>query len=245
MNPIDRQMLYEFIQSEIAGFYESKLDRLNRIRLRAVISKNPYLFRAKNLTRAEDLVESMLDALLSSSEEKMFGDLLERLAIFISEITSQGRKSSAQGIDLEFDDNGIRYLVAVKSGPNWGNSSQYQSLEANFRKAVTVQKQARSTLHVQPVLGICYGNTRTTDNGVYQKVTGQSFWHLISGEAHLYLEIMERIGFEASQHIDALLEQRQALQAQLVAEFTQAFCFPDGQIDWEKLLKFNSQNMAS
>ena len=28
------------------------------------------------------------------------------------------------GIDLEFDKDGVRYIVTIKSGPNWGNSSQ-------------------------------------------------------------------------------------------------------------------------
>ena len=40
----------------------------------------------------------------------------------------------------------VRYLVAIKSGPNWGNSSQYQSLRANFKRAVIVQNQAHSAL---------------------------------------------------------------------------------------------------
>jgi hypothetical protein len=163
MQPIDRAALYGFVNENIGLFHQARLQALTGIDLRKIIrKKNPYLFRAKNMLVANDLVASMLDALLSSSEEKIFGDFLEALAIFISQITCQGRKSSAAGIDLEFDDADTRYLVAIKSGPNWGNSSQYQSLRTNFQRAVTVQKQARTSLKIQPVLGICYGKPKSS-----------------------------------------------------------------------------------
>ena len=46
--------------------------------------KNPYLFKAKNINLASDLIREILDAFLYSSEEKLFGDFLEDLATFIS-----------------------------------------------------------------------------------------------------------------------------------------------------------------
>lgn len=39
-----------------------------------------------------------------------------------------GRKAGIDGIDLDFDKYGQRYLVAIKSGPNWGNDSQIKKL---------------------------------------------------------------------------------------------------------------------
>lgn len=45
--------------------------------------KNPYLFRAKNIQTSGEFVKYALDAFLSSSEETMFGNFLERLAIHI------------------------------------------------------------------------------------------------------------------------------------------------------------------
>lgn len=245
MNPIDRQMLYEFVNENIGAFHVLRLQALASIDLKKVLTKkNPYLFKAKNLHVAGELVNSMLDALLSSSEEKIFGDFLEQLAIFISEQTCQGRKSSAAGLDLEFDHEGTRHLVAIKSGPNWGNSSQYASLRRNFERAVAVQRQARSGYIIQPVLGICYGKSKTVDNGLYVKVMGQSFWHLISGDPNLYLDIVEPIGFRAREHNDRFMEMKAALENKLVQAFINQFCLPDGHIDWDKLVRFNSGNLT-
>ena len=76
-----------------------------------------------------------MDAFLSASEEKSFGDFLEELAIFISTLSYNGRKSSATGIDLEFNKKDVHYIISVKSGPNWGNSSQQKRQIDDFNKA--------------------------------------------------------------------------------------------------------------
>lgn len=65
--------------------------------------KNPYLFRAKNILNAGELIKTILDAHLSSAEETMFGEFLESLAIYICGMIYGGVKSSSPGIDLEFN----------------------------------------------------------------------------------------------------------------------------------------------
>ena len=67
-------------------------------------------------------MKTILDAHLSSQEEGIFGGFLEELAVFICGRVYRGKKSSAEGIDLEFEKDGTSYLVSIKSGPNWGNS---------------------------------------------------------------------------------------------------------------------------
>lgn len=166
------------------------------------------------------------------------------MAIFISQEVANGRKSSATGIDLEFDRDQIRYLVAVKSGPSWGNSSQYASLKVCFQAAVRVQRQAQSSLNIQPVLGICYGRTKRTDNGLYHKITGQQFWHFISNDPDLYIDIIEPIGHQAREHNENFLKRYAALNNRLIGEFTEKFCLPSGDIDWKKLVEFNSGNLS-
>jgi hypothetical protein len=177
MQTIDRRDLEQFVSTRIISFHDARLGCLERLNLSRILrQKNPYLFRAKNVTTATELVTSLMDAFLSSSEEKIFGDFLEELAIYVSEITCQGKKSRAEGIDLEFDRDSTRYLVSIKSGPNWGNSSQYRALEAAFSRAAIVQRQARHGLTIRAVLGICYGKRRDADKGTYLNYTGQSFW---------------------------------------------------------------------
>ena len=143
--------------------------------------KNPYLFKAKNVNTASEFVMTILDAFLSSQEEGIFGRFLEELAIFISSHVYGGQKSSAEGIDLEFQKDSIRYIVSIKSGPNWGNSSQVAKLRDNFRKAKRILGTNVSLTNVVAVNGCCYGRDRKPDKGDYLKLCGQKFWAFISG----------------------------------------------------------------
>ncbi|MEA1947327.1 MAG: PmeII family type II restriction endonuclease [Thermodesulfobacteriota bacterium] len=69
-----------------------------------------------------------------------------------------GRKSSTEGIDLEFETDNTKYIVSIKSGPNWGNSSQIKKMKDNFKKAKRILGTTTSTgLHVIAVNGCCYG----------------------------------------------------------------------------------------
>lgn len=115
-------------------------------------------------------MKGLLDAFLSSSEEKLFGDFLEALAIFVASQTCNGHKSTAPGVDLEFVNKEVHYIISVKSGPNWGNSSQQNKLEEDLQKAVRRVKQSQLGKNIQPVLGICYGKTRTNYLRGYLKV---------------------------------------------------------------------------
>lgn len=242
---LDPQSLVEFANAEITKFHNARIARLETVELRDVLKKkNPYLFRAKNIVGATDLVAAILDAFLSSSEEELFGTFLEELAIFVAAQCWNGKKSSAEGLDLEFDKEGSRYLVAIKSGPNWGNSSQWSKLGDNFRRAITVQKQSRSGQSVQAVLGICYGRNRFKDTGLYQIITGQMFWHFLSDDPLLYVKLIEPIGYDAKRHGDDFLKKREALQTRFTVEIAQDFCNSDYTVDWEKLIAFNSGNMT-
>lgn len=244
-NNLDQQSLYSFANQQIVKFHNARIARLEKVGLRGILAKkNPYLFCAKNILTASQLVKAILDAFLSSSEEELFGTFLEELAIFVSQQTCLGKKSSAEGLDLEFDRDGIRYMVAIKSGPNWGNKSQWKQLEENFKRGLTVQRQSRSNMHLQPVLGICYGKKHFRDRGFYAILVGQRFWHFLSGDSNLYIDIIEPIGYQAKQHNDDFNNKRAALENRLTAELLQDFCGPDYMIDWEKLVAFNSSNMS-
>lgn len=242
MRPLDLNAVNEFVNRNIVSFHTKRIESLEKLELAKLLKKNPYLFRAKNLTIASDLVEDLLAAFLSSSEEKLFGDFLEDLAIFVADLTCDGRKSSAEGIDLEFTNRGIHYLVSVKSGPNWGNSSQHRALEQNFEAAATRLRQSQHGVNVQPILGICYGKTRTAAyRGVAYKVVGQDFWYLISENEDLYIEIIEPTGYKARQHDDQFFEERSRVVNLLTAQLLRDFCV-DGRIDWPRLVEFNSGN---
>jgi Type II restriction endonuclease EcoO109I len=227
----------------VAEFHAQRLDKVQELKLEEVLkSKNPYLFRAKNLLSAPELVASILDAYLSSSEEASFGTFLEGLAVHVAHLAYGGQKSSSAGLDLDFTRDGVRYLVSVKSGPNWGNSSSWADLKESFANAVAVLKQG-AKYPIQPVVGICYSKVRKVDNGHYLKVNGQDFWELISGDPNLYTELIEPIGFESKKHDDFYQEERAKLYNRFTLSFINEFCHESGQIDWNKLIKFNSQTI--
>ena len=101
-------------------FHQKRLDKLEELQLSQVLRrKNPYLFRAKDVATAAEFVKQLVDAHQSSSEEALFGDFLEGPAISICSRAFKGRKSATEGIDLEFERDGHRYVVSIKSGPNW------------------------------------------------------------------------------------------------------------------------------
>ena len=97
MNKLNLEDVRHYVNGTIGEFHQRKAKSLEELRLDKLLSKNPYLFRAKNITTASELVVGLLDAFLSSSEEKFFGDFMEDLAVFVAEKTSGGHKSGAPG----------------------------------------------------------------------------------------------------------------------------------------------------
>ncbi len=243
MNHLDLDEVCEYVNKSIVSFHEKRFAALTKLELKSLLNKNPYLFRAKDMEKGSELIEGFLAARLSSSEEKFFGDFLEDLAIFIAGKTSGGHKSAAPGVDLEFIENGIHYIVSIKSGPNWGNSDQQNKLEQNLRDAVTRVKQSQFGANVQAVLGICYGKTKTNFLRGYLKVVGQNFWTLISGNQDLYTDIIEPIGYQAREHNATFKKRKGGLTNKLIVQFVQEFCDSStGVIDWVRLVAYNSGN---
>lgn len=245
MKKLDISNVQAYVNANIGEFHQSRVARLQSVKLKEVLrKKNPYLFRAKNILTAEKLIESILDAFLSSSEEGLFGDFLEGLAIFVASKTLDGKKSAAPGIDLEFEKESVKFIVAIKSGQNWGNNSQYEALRENFKRAAKVLRQSSSVKSIQAILGMCYGRMKTSDQGDYVKMAGQSFWHFLSGDRRLYTDIIDPLGFEAKRHNDKYLEERAVLVNKFTSEFSAEFCTRN-RIDWKKLVEFNSGNLTT
>ena len=241
MTPISDAQITAYVEANIGTFHDKRLESLNKLKLRDLLRrKNPYLFKSKNLVIVADLIRSLLDAHLSSQEETLFGDFLEGLAIYIAEVVHSGWKSSATGIDLEFAQYNTRYIVSIKSGPNWGNSSQVNKLKENFTTAARVIRQGNRTASVIAVNGCCYGRDANPDKGGYFKYCGQEFWELISGDPEFYTRIIEPLGHNAKQRNRTFTDQYGAVVNRLCQEFTAGFCAADGSINWPMLVAFSS-----
>lgn len=230
-----------YVERNIGTFHQKRIQSLDRLKLSQVLKrKNPYLFKAKNVLTAEQIIKSLVDAHISSNEETVFGDWLEGLAIFINDKVYSGRKSGITGIDLEFDNNGTRNIVTIKSGPNWGNSSQIAKMVADFKTAKKTLRTSNSQLNIVAVNGCCYGKDSRPDKGDYFKYCGQRFWEFISGNSELFTEIIEPLGHNAKERNDDFIKSYSQMINKFTKEFSNSFCKDNGEIDWDRLVRFNS-----
>ena len=111
----DEKEVVEAIANGLDNFYKSLIDKINTLDINKIMKrKNPYLYRAKAMQNATDIVSSVLDAFVTSSEETIFGNcFFEPLAI----AASGGSKALAEGVDImvEKKEENTIYAVAVKA----------------------------------------------------------------------------------------------------------------------------------
>ncbi|MDE0470685.1 MAG: PmeII family type II restriction endonuclease [Ekhidna sp.] len=246
MKKLNLKDVLQYVEDNIRIFHEKRISSLDTLSLPKVLRrKNPYLFKAKQVLTAEQIVRGLVDAHISSNEETIFGDWLEGLAIFINSKVYGGKKSGIVGIDLEFENEGKRYIVNIKSGPNWGNSSQISKMISDFKTAKKTLRTSNSRLNIIAVNGCCYGRNNNPDRGDYFKYCGQQFWDFISGDPHLFIDIIEPLGHKAKQKNDEFLKSYSQIINKFTTEFGNDFCDKKGAIDWEKLIKFNSATTPS
>lgn len=241
MQALNINDVVRFVEENIGDFHKRKADNLRKLKLEQVLKrKNPYLFKAKNVARGQNLVEALLSAHLSSQEEAIFGEFLEGLALFVCNKVYDGRKSPAEGIDLEFERDGSIYIVSIKSGPNWGNSSQIKRMRDNFKQAKRILQAGYKNANIVAVNGCCSGKDNQPNKGDYFKLCGQEFWEFISGNDRLYIDIVEPLGYKAKERNDEFAKEYSNIVNLFTREILNEFCFEDGSINWEKLVAFNS-----
>lgn len=241
MEKLNLAEVAQYVEQNIEKFHQKRIESLDGLKLIKVLKrKNPYLFKAKYVLTADEIIRSIVDAHISSNEETLFGDWLEGLAIFINEKVYSGRKSGIPNIDLEFDINDVRYIVTIKSGPNWGNISQIKKLASDFKTAKKTLRTSNSQLNIVAVNGCCYGRENLPDKGDYFKYCGQKFWEFISGDINLYTELIEPLGHNAKERNDDFLQSYSKMINKFVKEFTIDFCEDNGAINWSKIVTINS-----
>lgn len=241
MKKLNLNDITQYVENNIGTFHQKRIMSLDTLSLSKVIKrKNPYLFKAKYVLTAEQIVKGLVDAHISSNEETVFGDWLEGLAIFINGKVYRGKKSGIVGIDLEFDIENRRYIVNIKSGPNWGNSSQIRKMVSDFKTAKRTLRTSNSGLNIVAVNGCCYGRNNNPDKGDYYKYCGQKFWEFISGDSNLYIGIIEPLGYKAKQKNEEFIKLYSQMINKFTREFGNDFCDRNGAIKWGKLVEFNS-----
>jgi len=243
------QDYYRFLaENVVTPFYYERLMYLRcRMSLQAILSrKNPYLLKAKNISSPDELVRSSVDAFLSSQEETMFGNKLEMFAIYVSAKLYGGFKSKLPSVDLEFERDGVYYIVGIKSGVNWGNSDQVNRMKDNFKAARTYLRERGTTNEAVAVNGCIYGKDgkpfkeNADAEKSYYKYAGQDFWHFVSGDDNLYREIIKPIDEEARSRDEEFKRIYDGKVNGMVKEFSNIFLDAEGLIDWVKLVDYVS-----
>lgn len=241
MKKLNQKDVLQYVEQNIGTFHQKRIQSIDSLKLSKILKrKNPYLFKAKFVLTAEQIIRGIVDAHISSNEETIFGDWLEGLAIFINSKVYGGYKSGITGLDLEFDNNNTRYIVTIKSGPNWGNSSQISKMTSDFKTAKKTLRTSNSQLNIIAVNGCCYGRDKKPDKGDYYKYCGQEFWEFISGDSNLYLDIIEPLGHQSKEKNEDFVQSYSQMINKFTREFTNTFCKQNGDIDWDKLVVFNS-----
>ena len=209
----------EYVENNIAGFHSARIEKLKSINLKDLLSrKNPYMFRAKNIVTAGQMVESLASAYMSSAEESIFGNWMEGIANVVAEKVYAGYKSAS-----------------------WSNSTSMKKQKEQFVKAVRIFNTSRKTVPTKCIEGCCYGNdNKGYTDSTHEKYCGEKFWTLISGEPTLFVDIVEPLGFKAKEKNDEYYAEYGRMINKFTQEFIAEYCDNDGNINWDKIVRLNA-----
>lgn len=236
---IDSEKLQLLIAKSLDDFYRRRTEKISKLKLTQILlRKNPYLYKAIGVRKAQEIVEGILQAYLSSSDETFFGDVFFEP---IARIVSDGTVSPSEGVDIAVETDNRYIAIAVKSGPNPYNASQVKRQSEEFaslwRRVIKLRKQFDS------VLGHCYGKKETLPNSRqnYRDVSGQRFWQELTGDSDFYLKLVRLMDSDVIEgHRNEYQRDYDNALNRYVREFTIEFCDENGVVDWEKLVRFNS-----
>ena len=82
--------------------------------------------------------------------------------------------------------------------------------------------------------------TRAGQDKVFRELAGQAFWEELTGDPEFYLRIIAAMQAKPAEHKRAFREEWGKAINRFLREFTVDFCRPDGAIDWDRLLRYNS-----
>lgn len=94
----NEEAIVEAIAVALDNFYTNLIKKVDSLNIKAVMKrKNPYLFRAKAMNGAAQIIDAILAAFVSSSEETIFGNVFFEP---IATAAAQGQKALAEGVDI-------------------------------------------------------------------------------------------------------------------------------------------------
>jgi len=235
---ITEDALENIVGECLDNFYKRRLQKLNDLKLKDTLKKkNPYLYRATGSEKAQDIVEDLLRAFMSSSDEGIFGDaFFEPLA----QKVSGGVTSPSPGVDVAIETDRAYKAIAVKSGPNVFNAQSKAKQLDNFMSLRSRLQKLQK--HFDAVVGYGYGKKVSEANAkkIFRELSGQVFWENLTGDPEFYLRIIRQMKDRPAIHKPEYnLAWAKAIN-RFTKEFLDDFSLEDGGINWEILTEFNS-----
>jgi len=226
------------IEACLQKFYANRLTGLQKLSLKKVLQKkNPYLYRALGIEKASEIVEQIMSAYVTSSDETIFGNVFFEP---IAKLAATGHVAPSEGVDFALEKPDRYLAVAVKSGPNWGNADQHKRQSTNFdalrKRLYKLNKQ------FDPLVGQAYGQqgSEPTDNSRFRRRSGQAFWQEITGDSDFHLKLIRLMRDVPERNRPKFRAEWDQAVNRFTRDFMADFCQANGAIDWEKLVAFNS-----
>jgi len=222
--------------------FRRRIDRLQELKLGDRLrSKNPYLLRAIGVADAREIVQALLDAHISSSDETIFGnEFFEPLAKWVATKSFEGSSSTSvqvsgsKGVDIQLSGHSDNQAIAIKSGPKVFNAQSRQKQIDEFKTVERILKKDRK--HFQAIVGYCYGRKKQNETGYFTEMAGQQLWEHLTGEHDFYLRIIRLMQSKPIQHRPQFIKAYDEAKERFVREFNEKYALSDGSIDWDKLV---------
>ena len=232
-NSYDEAAIVEAIATALDNFYTNLIKKVDSLNVKTVMKrKNPYLFRAKAMNGAAQIIDAILAAFVSSSEETIFGNVFFEP---IATAAAQGQKALAEGVDIMVERDNTIYAIAVKSGTSVFNADSRKKQEQNFMAASKLAQQAKKRF--VPIVGYGYGKKKVSNRGLpkfYMELAGKDFWTELTGDEEFYIKLIRFMDKLPEKYVEEFDASYQKAANRLVREFTQEFCFED-EIDYNAL----------
>ncbi len=242
---IDAVTLESKIGELLDSFYNKRTIALSDLKLINTLKrKNPYLYRAIGVSDASEIVDEILRAHVSSSDETLFGnEFFEPLAKWVAEQANPTyvvTTSDGEGVDITIRTEQSVMPIAVKSGVNVFNAASKKKQGENF--ASLNKRLLKLLLHFDPVVGYCYGRKKQSakSKANFKELAGQAFWELLTNESDFYLRIIRLMGEKPIEHRPVFQQSFDQAKNRFAKEFLIDFSDDAGAINWDKLSEFNS-----
>lgn len=244
---ISQALLEQKVGLLLQTLYTKRFAALDKLTLGELLKKNPYLYRALGLNQPAELITQLLAARISSSDETIFGnDFFEPLAVFAAQHgqpDAQVAVGAGAGQDIAIETAQAYLAISVKSGTNIFNSQSEKGQSAEFNQLQARLKKLGKMF--RPIIGYGYGRkSEPKKASPVERLAGQQFWQLLTGEDDFYLRISRAMEAFASEHAAAFHQALNTKQNALLREFMIDFVETTGHIRWDAVVAFSSSKIA-